>query len=118
MQEIHLTGIKYIELHNTSELQFKYKPDVPKLKVVGNIMIADNEEEDDVEGIVFLTQKQLNQVLNNKEIELKTSEENKWATSRPLTKEQIKKIGLINLESEYLGQSGDQKCYEVIKVSE
>ncbi len=118
MQEIHLTGIKYIELNNEGGLEFKYKPDVPKLKLVGNIMVAENEDEDDVEGIVFLTQKQLNQVLNNKEIELKTTEENKWLISRPLTKDQVKKIGLINLESQYLGQAGELKCYEVIKVSE
>ncbi len=118
MQEIHLTGIKYIELGANEELEFKYKPDVPKLKVVGNILIADNEDEDDIEGVVFLTQKQLNQVLNNKEIELKTTDENKWLTSRPLTKDQVKKIGLINLESEYLGQTGELKCFEVIKVSE
>ena len=118
MQEIHLTGIKYIELGANEEMEFKYKPEVPKLKVVGNILIAENEDEDDVEGVVFLTQKQLNQVLNNKEIELKNGEDNKWLTARPLTKEQIKKIGLINLESEYLGKNGDLKCFEVIKVIE
>ena len=33
-----------------------------------------------------------------------------------LTKEQIKKIGLVSLESEYLGKSGEHKCFEVTKV--
>ena len=118
MQEIHLTGIKHIELDANNNIEFKYKPEVPKLKVVGNILIADNEDEDDIEGVVYVTQKQLNQIINNKEIELKNADENKWLIARPLTKEQIKKIGLINLESEYLGKNGDLKCFEVIKVTE
>lgn len=118
MQEIHLTGIQYVEINSEDGLEFKYKPEIPKLKVVGNIMVADNEEEDDVEGIVFLTQKQLMQLLLNKEIDLKVTDENRWYTSKPLSKDQVKKIGLVSLESEYLGKSGDVKCFEVLKVTE
>lgn len=118
MAEIHLTDISYIEQNNVEGLEFKYKPDVPKLKVVGTLMIAEDEDADDVEGMVFLTQKQLNQLLLNKEVELKVSDDNRWLTAKPLTKEQSKKIGLVSLDSEYLGESDEMRCYEVIKVSE
>ncbi len=118
MNQIHLTGITYIEANDQDGLEFKYKPDVPKLKIVGSILIAENEDEDDVDGVVFATQKQLNQILLNKEIELKLNDDNQWLPARPLTKEQVKKIGLVALESEYLGSSGDIKCFEVVKVSE
>jgi hypothetical protein len=63
MAEVHITGINYIEYNTQDGLGFKYKPEVPKLKVVGTIMLAEDEDADDVEGVVFLTQKQLNQVL-------------------------------------------------------
>ncbi|HWY33517.1 MAG TPA: hypothetical protein VNX68_02650, partial [Nitrosopumilaceae archaeon] len=62
--------------------------------------------------------KQLNQLLTNKEIDLKVTEENRWYTAKPLTKDQVKKIGLVNLESEYLGKTGEAKCFEVLKVIE
>ena len=58
MADIHLLGIKFIEQNTQDGLDFKYKPDVPKLKVIGTILIAAEEEEDN--GCVFLTQKQLN----------------------------------------------------------
>jgi len=35
-----------------------------------------------------------------------------------LSKEQIKKIGLVTIDAEYLGTAGDVRCYEAIKVSE
>ena len=116
MAQIHITGIEYVEL-NQDEVTFTYKPDVPKLKLVGTVYeAADENEEDDIQSVVFLTQNQLNKVLANKEVELKTIDDGKWQTQKPLTKEQIRKIGLVSLESEYLGKSGDYKCFEVTKV--
>ncbi len=117
MAQIHITGIEYVELNNDNEVQFSYKPDVPKLKVVGTVYEASEEsEDDDIVSMVFMTQNQLNKVLLNKEVELKSVEDGKWQTQRPLTREQVKKIGLVTLESDYLGQSGDFKCYEVKEV--
>lgn len=117
MAQIHITGIEYVELNSDAEVQFSYKPDVPKLKLVGTIYEASEEnEEDDINSMVFLTQNQLNKVLLNKEVELKSVEDGKWQTQRPLTRDQVKKIGLVTLESDYLGQSGDFKCYEVKEV--
>ena len=78
----------------------------------------EESEEDDIQSVVFLTQNQLNKVLLNKEVELKTIEDGKWQTQKPLTREQIKKIGLVTLESEYLGKSGEHKCFEVTKVEQ
>lgn len=117
MLEIHLTGIEYIEINSSTDLQFNYKPEVPKLKVVGKIIVASDEEDDDVDAAVFLTQKQLNQILLNKEVELKTGEDNRWTPAKPLTKDQVKKIGLVTLESEHVGNQSDLEAYEVIKVS-
>jgi hypothetical protein len=118
MTQIHITGIEYVEL-NQDVVEFTYKPDVPKLKLVGTIYeAAEESEDDDIQSVVFLTQNQLNKVLLNKEVELKTIEDGKWQTQKPLTKEQIKKIGLVTLESEYLGKSGDYKCFEVTKVEQ
>ncbi len=115
MADIHLLGIKFIEQNTQDGLDFTYKPDVPKLKVIGTILIAADEEED--EGCVYLTQKQLNQVLLNKDIELKLVEDT-WTPAKPLNKEQAKKIGLVTIEAEYLGTAGEVRCYEAIKVSE
>ncbi len=118
MAEIHITGIKYIEINTQEDLEFKYKPDVPKLKLVGNVIVAEDEESDDDEqSVLFLTQKQLNQVLINKEVELKLVED-RWYPAKPLTKEQIKKVGLVDIDAEYLGSAGDIKCYEAVKISE
>jgi hypothetical protein len=116
MAQIHITGIEYVEL-NQDKVEFTYKPDVPKLKLVGTIYEATEEsEEDDVQSVVFLTQNQLNKILLDKDVELKAIEDGKWQTQKPLTREQIKKIGLVSLESEYMGKSGDHKCFEVTKV--
>lgn len=117
MAEIHITGIKYIEINTQEDLEFKYKPDVPKLKLVGNIIIAEDEDAEDDQSVVFLTQKQLNQVLNNKEVELKLVDD-RWYPAKPLTKEQVKKVGLVDIDAEYLGSAGDIKCYEAVKISE
>lgn len=118
MAEIHITGIKYIEINTQEDLEFKYKPDVPKLKLVGNIIVSDDEEEeDDDQSVVFLTQKQLNQVLSNKDVELKLVED-RWYPAKPLSKEQVKKVGLVDIDAEYLGSAGDIKCYEAVKISE
>lgn len=117
MAQIHITGIEYVELNQDSEVQFTYKPEVPKLKLVGTVYEASEEsEDDDVVSMVFLTQNQLNKVLLNKEVELKSVDDGKWQTQRPLTREQVKKIGLVTLESEFLGTSGDYKCFEVKEV--
>lgn len=119
MAEIHITGIKYIEINAQDGLDFKYKPDVPKLKLVGSVLTAEDEEEN--EGVVFLTQKQLNQVLLNKDVELKLTDD-RWYPARPLSKEQVKKVGLVNIDAEYLGEANngeeDIRCFEAVKISE
>jgi hypothetical protein len=117
MAEIHITGIKYIEINTQEDLEFKYKPDVPKLKLVGNIIIAEDEDDEDDQSVVFLTQKQLNQLLLNKDVELKLVDD-RWYPAKPLSKEQVKKVGLVDIDAEYLGAAGDIKCYEAVKVSE
>ena len=71
MAEIHITDINYIEINSQSGLDFKYKPEIPKLKLVGTLLMSESEDEED--GVLFLTQKQLNQVLVGKDIDLKTS---------------------------------------------
>ncbi len=113
MHEIHLINIDYIE-QNTEELPFKYKPDVPKLKMYGEILITETEEEE--KGILFLTQKQLNQIIGGKGIDIMTDED-KWYIRQPLTKEQIKQIGLVDINAELIGTVGNIKCYEVLEVN-
>ena len=117
MKEIHITGIDYVE-YSSEGVTFKYKPEVPKLKVVGLVLVADENEEDEKEAEVYLTQKQLNQVLSNKEVDLTVGEDNRWYPAKPLNKEQTKKIGLVTLESEFLGTMDDVNTFEVLKVSE
>jgi hypothetical protein len=114
MNHIHITGIKYVEMNQNEGLEFKYKPDVPKLQLVGSILIEETEEEE--QGVVFLTQKQLNQVIANKEVDLKLMEDERWYPAKPLTKEQVKKVGLVTLESELVATSGEIKCFEVQNV--
>ena len=114
MNLIHITGIDYVEMNHTDGLDFKYKPDVPKLQLIGNILVEETEEEE--QGVIFLTQKQLNQILANKEVDLKLTEDDKWYPVKPLTKDQVKKVGLVTLESELVATSGEIKCYEVQKV--
>lgn len=114
MAEIHITGIKYVEINSEEGLEFKYKPEVPKLKLVGTILNAESEDEE--EGVLFLTQKQLNQVLLDKDIDLKVQDD-RWYLNKPLSKEQIKKVGLVDVDAEYLGAAGEIKCYEAVKIS-
>ena len=114
MNLIHITGIEYVEMNQTNGLNFKYKPDVPKLQLVGNVLIEETEEEE--QSVVFLTQKQLNQILSNKEVELKLTEDDKWHLVKPLTREQVKKVGLVTLESELIETNSEIKCFEVQKV--
>lgn len=116
MAEIHITGIKYIEINTQNDLEFKYKPEVPKLKLVGSVLIAEDEEEED-QGVIFVTQKQLNQILSNKDVELKLVED-RWYPAKPMSKEQVKKVGLVDIDAEYLGAAGEIKCYEAVKISE
>ncbi len=114
MAEIHIINIEYIEINSQDGLDFKYKPEVPKLKLVGTLLLAESEDEE--EGILFLTQKQLNQVLAGKDIDLKLVED-RWLLGKPLTKDQIKKMGLVDVDAEYMGTAGDLKCLEAVKVS-
>ncbi|MBL7900562.1 MAG: hypothetical protein JNK73_01085 [Bacteroidia bacterium] len=114
MAEIHITDINYIEINSQSDLEFKYKPEVPKLKLVGTLLLPESEEEED--GVLFLTQKQLNQVLVGKEVDLKLMDD-RWTLGKPLTKEQVKKVGLVDVEAEFMGTAGEYKCYEAVKVS-
>ncbi len=115
MTEVHVLDIKYIEINSQEELEFKYKPEVPKLKLVGTLLNSENEEEE--EGLLFLTQKQLNQLLMGKDIELKLVDE-RWVLGKPLTRDQIKSMGLVTVDCEFMGRAGDIGCYEAIKVSE
>jgi hypothetical protein len=114
MAEIHITDIEYIEINAQEGLEFKYKPDVPKLKLVGTLLLSESEDEEN--GVVFLTQKQLNQVLVGKEIDLKLQDD-RWFPGKPLTKEQMKKVGLVDVEAEFMGTAGEIKCYEAVKVA-
>ncbi len=115
MTEIHILDIQLIEQNTQTGLQFKYKPDVPKLKLVGTILISAEEEE--VESCVFLTQKQLHLITINKDIEFKIIDDT-WSLAKPLNREQLKSIGLINIESEFLGNTEEgMPCYEVLKVT-
>lgn len=115
MAEIHITDIDYIEINSQSGLEFKYKPEVPKLKLVGTLLLPENEEEED--GVLFLTQKQLNQVIAGKDIDLKLQDD-RWLLGKPLTKDQVKKVGLVDVDAEYMGTAGEFKCFEAVKVSE
>jgi hypothetical protein len=115
MAEIHITDIEYIEINSQSGLDFKYKPEVPKLKLVGTLLMSESEDEE--AGVLFLTQKQLNQVLVGKDIELKLTED-RWQLGKPMTKEQVKKVGLVDVDAEFMGTAGDIKCFEAVKVSE
>lgn len=114
MAEIHITDIEYIELNSQNDLDFKYKPEVPKLKLVGTLLLAESEDEEG--GVLFLTQKQLNQIVVGKDIDLKLTDE-RWTLGKPLSKEQIKKVGLVDIDAEYMGSAGEFKCYEAVKVS-
>jgi hypothetical protein len=114
MAEIHITDIEYIEINSQSGLEFKYKPEVPKLKLVGTLLLPDSEEEEG--GVVFLTQKQLNQVLVGKDIDLKLQDD-RWLPGKPLTKDQVKKVGLVDVDAEFMGTAGEFKCYEAVRVS-
>jgi hypothetical protein len=114
MAEIHITGIKYVEINSEEGLEFKYKPEVPKLKLVGTILNAESEDEE--EGVLFLTQKQLNQVLLDKDVDLKLQDD-RWYLNKPLSKEQVKKVGLVDVDAEYLGSAGEFKIYEAVKIS-
>ena len=115
MAEIHITDIDYIEINSQSGLEFKYKPEVPKLKLVGTLLLPESEEEED--GVLFLTQKQLNQVIAGKDIDLKLQDD-RWLLGKPLTKDQVKKVGLVEVDAEYMGTAGEFKCFEAVKVSE
>lgn len=115
MAEIHITDIEYIEINSQSGLEFKYKPEVPKLKLVGTLLLSESEDEED--GVLFLTQKQLNQVIAGKDIDLKLQDD-RWLLGKPLTKDQVKKVGLVDVDAEYMGTAGEFKCFEAVKVSE
>ena len=114
MAEIHITDINYIEINSQSDLEFKYKPEVPKLKLVGTLLLSESEDEED--GVLFLTQKQLNQVLMGKDVDLKLQDD-RWLLGKPLTKDQVKKVGLVDVDAEYMGTAGEFKCFEAVKVS-
>ena len=47
MAEIHITDIDYIEINSQDGLDFKYKPDVPKLKLVGTVLLPESEDEEE-----------------------------------------------------------------------
>lgn len=114
MAEIHITDINYIEINSQNDLDFKYKPEVPKLKLVGTLLLSESEEEED--GVVFLTQKQLNQLLMGKDVDLKLQDD-RWLLGKPLTKDQVKRVGMVDVDAEYMGTAGEFKCFEAVKVS-
>jgi hypothetical protein len=55
-------------------------------------------------------------LLLNKDVDLKLIDD-RWTLNKPLTKEQVKKVGLVDVDAEYLGASGQFKFYEAVKVS-
>lgn len=113
MNEIHLINIEYI-VQSTEDLPFQYKPDVPKLKLYGEVLISETEEEE--EAVLFLTQKQLNQIISGKDIEI-INDEDRWYPKHPLKKEQIKKIGLVDIQAHLLGETESKtKYFEVMEV--
>jgi len=114
MAEIHITDIDYIEINSQDGLDFKYKPEVPKLKLVGTLLLSESEDEEG--GVLFLTQKQLNQIVVGKDIDLKLTDD-RWTLGKPLTKEQVKKVGLVDIDAEYMGSAGEFKCFEAVKIS-
>jgi hypothetical protein len=114
MAEIHITDIDYIEINSQEGLDFKYKPEVPKLKLVGTFLMSETEDEEG--GVLFLTQKQLNQVLVGKDIDLKLTDD-RWTLGKPMSKEQVKKVGLVDVDAEYMGTAGEFKCFEAVKIS-
>ena len=114
MAEIHITDINYIEINSQNDLGFKYKPEVPKLKLVGTLLLSESEDEED--SVLFLTQKQLNQVLAGKDVDLKLQDD-RWLLGKPLSKDQIKKVGLVDIDADFMGVSGELKCFEAVKVS-
>ncbi|MCC6369714.1 MAG: hypothetical protein IT236_01785 [Bacteroidia bacterium] len=114
MAEIHITDIEYIEINSQEGLDFKYKPEVPKLKLVGTFLLAESEDEE--VGVLFLTQKQLNQITAGKDIDLKLTDD-RWTLGKPMTKEQVKKVGLVDIDAEFMGVAGEYKCFEAVKIS-
>jgi hypothetical protein len=52
-----------------------------------------------------------------KDVDLKLQDD-RWLLGKPLTKEQIKKVGLVDVNAEYMGTAGEFKCFEAVKVSE
>jgi hypothetical protein len=114
MAEIHITDINYIEINSQNDLGFKYKPEVPKLKLVGTLLLSESEDEEN--SVLFLTQKQLNQVLAGKDVDLKLQDD-RWLLGKPLSKDQIKKVGLVDIDADFMGISGELKFFEAVKVS-
>jgi hypothetical protein len=116
MIEIHITGIEYIEANTQEGIEFTYKADIPKLKLIGTYY--EGADEDDQQGVIFLTQNQLNKLIQNKDIDLKVQDDGRWLPTRPLNKEQLKKIGLVFLEANLIGSTDDFKFFEITKVTE
>jgi hypothetical protein len=55
-------------------------------------------------------------VLSGKDIDLKLQDD-RWTLGKPLSKEQVKKVGLVDVDAEYMGTAGDFKCFEAVKIS-
>jgi len=113
MKEISVIDIEYIEPYQEKDLTFRYKPDVPKLKLSADILDIENEEEQ--RAILFLTQNQLYKVINNKEIDLKW-EEDRWVPHRSITEEQMAKLKMVEISVEHIADLGDVPCFEVMNV--
>ena len=64
---------------------------------------------------ILITQKQLNQVFAGKDIDLKV-QQNEWILNKSLTKDQIRKIGLIPLKVHHHGRIEESEVVEILTV--
>ncbi len=113
MNTVHLTGFTSITTEGVEGIALQYKPDVPKLRVHGTLLVPETEEE--LPAIILITQKQLNQVFAGKDIDLKV-QQNEWILNKSLTKDQIRKIGLIPLKVHHHGRIEESEVVEILTV--
>lgn len=113
MNTIHLTGFTTITLGGAERLSLQYKPDVPKLVI--NATVLNPETEDEFPALIYLTQKQVNQVFAGKDIDLIVRQD-EWILNKALTRDQIRKIGLVPLQVHDHGVQDEVRLLEVLSV--
>ena len=113
MNTIHLTGFTTITLGGIEGLMLQYKPDIPKLVIKGTVLFP--ETEDELPALLHLSQKQINQVFAGKDIDL-IVQQDEWILNKPLTRDQIRKIGIIPLHVHDHGVQDEFRVLEVLHV--